>query len=94
MWFPLQFKVGDEVFLMNPRSVKQKVALGTISGVPGEHTFHGQDIPSGWWRVDVRVVLQEGVSLMFPNERGDQYMIEDAKGAPAMWTEKNLKLVA
>jgi hypothetical protein len=89
----LQFKVGDEVFLMNLRAVKMKVALGTISGVPGEHQYHGKDIPRGWWRVDVRLVLQEGVSLMYPNDKGDQYMIQDVKGGNTMWGETNLKLV-
>ena len=91
MLFFLQFKVGDEVFLMNPRATRTKLALGTISGVPGEQEFHFQEIPPGWRKVDVRLVLQEGVPLMFPWERGDQLMIEDVKGSCALWAERHLK---
>ena len=79
---------------MNPRSVRQKVALGSISNVPGEHQFHGEDIPEGWWRADVSNVLTPGVALMYPNERADQYKIEDAKGSVAMWSEKYIKSIS
>ena len=91
MLFFLQFKVGDYVFLINPRSSRSKVALGTISGVPGEQEFHSQEIPPEWRKVDVRIVLQEGVALMFPWERGDQLKIEDVKGSCALWAERHLK---
>jgi len=59
--------------------------------VPGEHKYHFENIPEGWWKVDVRTILHEGVSLMYPNEKGDQYNIEDVKGSSAMWGEKYLK---
>lgn len=87
----LQFKVGDEVFLMNPWAVRQKAALASISSVLGEHKFHKEDILEGWWRVDVSNVLTAGVALMFPNERADQHRIEDAKGSTAMWAERFIK---
>lgn len=76
---------------MNPRAMRQKAALASISGVAGEHKFHGKDIPEGWWRVDVSNVLTIGVALMFPNERADQHRIEDAKGSTAMWAERFIK---
>ncbi len=77
---------------MNPRAVKKKVAIGTISGVAGEHKLHFKDIPEGWWKVDVRDILQQGVALMYPNDKGEQYKIEDVKGSCTMWSEKYIKL--
>ena len=76
---------------MNPRSIRQKVALGFINGVSGEHKFYGEDIPEGWWRADVCNVLTPGVALMYPNDRAEQYRIEDTKGSIAMWAEKYIK---
>ena len=78
---------------MNLRSIRQKVALGFISGVSGEHKFLGEDIPEGWWRVDVCNVLTPGVALMYPNDRAEQYKIEDTKESVAMWAEKYIKPV-
>ena len=64
----LQFNMKDEVWLMNPRSKRQKVALGSVSGFPGKHKFHFKDILEGRLRVDVQDVLAPGVALMFPND--------------------------
>ena len=54
---------------MNLRSIRQKEALGFISGVSREHKFHEEDIPEGWWRANVCNVLTPGVALMYPNDR-------------------------
>ena len=56
---------------MNLRSIRQKVALGFISSVPGEHKFHGEDIPEEWWRADVCNVLTPRVALMYPNDHAE-----------------------
>jgi hypothetical protein len=85
------FNVGDEVFLMNPRAVRQKVASGMVSGIPGSHKYHGKDIPPSWLKVDIREALQTGVHLMFPNAAADMEFVEDAKGSCAMWDQKYIK---
>ena len=78
---------------MNPRSVRHKVATATISGLPGQHRYHGEEIPDTWFKVDVREILIPGVPLMYPNERGDQHNIEDTKGGNTVWDQKYLKLM-
>lgn len=88
----LQFKVGDEVFLMNPRAHRQKVATARISGLLGESKFHFREIPQSWVKVDVLSILQPGVALMFPYEEADMALIEDAKGSTALWDTKYIKL--
>ena len=80
----LQFNIGDEVFLMNPRAVKQKVVSKTISRVVGEHKFHFKDIPELWWKVDMYVIMHTGVALMYPNDDADMSLIRHAKGLAAM----------
>lgn len=87
------FHVGDEVFLMNPRAVRQKVATATVSGLPGSHKFHGMDVPTSWLRVDLREVLQNRVALMFPNDAAGMALVEDAKGSTAIWDQEYVKLV-
>jgi hypothetical protein len=64
----LQFSIGQEVWLINPRSYRQKVATGTISGFGGEHNFHFIPIPETWFKVDVRVALVGDVALISPYE--------------------------
>jgi hypothetical protein len=64
----VKFSMGQEVWLMNPRSYRQEVATGTISGLGREHKFYFIPIPETWFKVDVRVVLVGDVALMFPIE--------------------------
>jgi hypothetical protein len=42
--FVLQFALGEEVWLINPKRSTQKVASGKVSGVAGEHKFHFKEI--------------------------------------------------
>jgi hypothetical protein len=63
--------MGQEVWLMNPKSVWQKISTGTISGIGGEHQFHCMPIPENWFKVDIRVALQGDVALMFANEAAE-----------------------
>lgn len=88
----LQYRCGDEVFLLNPRAHKQKVAVGKISGLPGKHTYHCNDIPETWFKVDIHDILQGEVALMFPNAQGDQEVIKDVKGSCTIWSQKYLKM--
>jgi hypothetical protein len=57
--------MGQEVMLMNPRSARQKVASGTLSGFGGQHKFHFKDIPEKWFKVDVREIHFQNIPLMF-----------------------------
>lgn len=86
------FELGDEVFLMNPRAVRQKVASGAISGLSGQHKFHGSEIPKSWVKVDVRDILQPGCALMFPNSAADMDFVEQAKGSAAIWDTKYITI--
>ena len=49
---------------MNPQSVCQKVASGTISSIGGQHKFHFMEIPPGWMKIDVQEALALTVPLM------------------------------
>jgi hypothetical protein len=89
---PLQYRCGDEVYLINPRVNRQKVAVGNISGLPGKHKFHFTDIPETWFKVDVREILQKGVALMFPFHADDQNVIDDVTGTSTVWNQKYLKM--
>ena len=87
----LQYHCGDEVFLINPRVSRQKVAVGNISGIPGIHKFHSLDIPENWFKVEVKEVFHGGVALMFPNAADDQEKLDDVKGTFTVWDQKYLK---
>ncbi len=90
----VQYGIGDEVFLMNPRAIRHKAAIGKISGMPGKHKFHFQDIPENWFKIDVHEILIPGVKLMFPSRDDEQDKIEDVKGTATLWDSKYLKAVA
>lgn len=89
----VQFVIGDEVFLMNPRAPRQKAAVGKISGILGKHKFHFQDIPENWFKIDVQDVLLPGVKLMSPNADDEHTKIEDVKGTSTVWDQKYLKAI-
>jgi hypothetical protein len=50
---------------MNPRSSKQKVATGVISGVGGEDKFHFNVIPDTWFKIDVKESFVPHIPLMW-----------------------------
>jgi hypothetical protein len=64
----VQFALGQEVWLVNPRSHRQKVVVGTVSSIGGQQKFHGATIPESWFKIDVREALMPEVPLMFLNE--------------------------
>ena len=76
---------------MNPRNSRNKVASGTISGLPGEHKFHFQDIPKNWFKVDVRDAHCPNALLMFPNENADQIKVKDAVKGNTIWDGRYMK---
>jgi hypothetical protein len=83
--------MGQEVWLMNPRSVRQKVALGTVSGISGQHRFHFMEIPVGWMKVDITEVLASNVMLMMENRDAEQEKVKDAVGSSVLWNQKFMK---
>jgi hypothetical protein len=87
----VKFSMGQEVWLMNPRSYKQKAAIDTISDFGGEHKFHFIPIPETWFKVDVRVALVGDVALMFPNEDAEQMKVKDVVGSSAIWDLRYIK---
>jgi hypothetical protein len=56
---------------MNPRNIKQKVAVGVVSGFGGIDKFHFQTIPESWLKVDVKEVVCPNAALMYPHEPAD-----------------------
>jgi hypothetical protein len=89
----LQFLVGEEVWLMNPKRSTQKVASGKVSGIGGEHKFHFKEIPEKWFKVDVQEALLPETTLMQPNEDADQHVVGDVVGIAVIWDQKHLKIV-
>jgi hypothetical protein len=87
----VKFSMGQEVWLMNPRSYRQKVATDTISNFGGEHKFHFTPIPETWFKVDVRVALVGDVALMFPNEDTEQMKVKDVVGSSVIWGSLYIK---
>jgi hypothetical protein len=73
----MQFEMGQEMCLFNPRSMRQKVASGTVSGIPGQHKFHFSEIPERWFKVNVRESHCPIVTLMFPMEDAEQTTVKD-----------------
>ena len=89
----MQYREGDEVWLFNPRMTRQRVAVGKISGLPGQHQFHFCDIPETWFKVDVITILQPSVPLMYPNAEAEHSIIEHVKGTSTIWDQKYLKTI-
>jgi hypothetical protein len=86
--------MGQEVWLMNPRSARQKVASGTISGLAGEQKFHFRDIPDKWFKVDVREAHYPNASLMFPDDDADQIKVKDVLKGNTIWDGRYMKSTA
>ena len=76
---------------MNPRSTKQKLVVGRISGLGGVDMFHCLPIPSFWYRIDVTQVLQPNVPLMFENKDDVQFVLKDVKGGNTIWDSEYIQ---
>jgi hypothetical protein len=90
----VKFTMGQEVWLLNPRAVKQKVARATISGIAAVHNFHFQVIPAGWLKVDVLEAIVPGADLMFSNDAADQSTVGDIVNGNGIWNLKFVKPIA
>jgi hypothetical protein len=87
----MQFVMGQEVWLLNPRSQRKKVATGKISGYGMVDKFHFTPIPDNWFKVDVHETLMPDVALMFPNSDAEQEKVKDAVGTVAIWDQKFMR---
>jgi hypothetical protein len=83
--------MGQQVWLMNPRNQKHKVAATVVSGIGGVDKFHGSTFPESWYKVDVKEVLSPNVPLLYPHETGDQNVLKDVVGSNALWDERLIK---
>ena len=88
------FTKGCKVYLLNPRSVRQKVGAGAVSGIGGIDKFHFMLIPENWFKIDVREVLQPNVPLMYPKEDANQEKLKDVQGSNAIWDRKYMKVAS
>ena len=79
---------------MNPRSVKQKVAVGKIIGLEGVDMFYYLIIPKSWCKIDVKEVLQPNVPLMFEKEDADQIVLKDVRGENTIWNSECLQFTS
>jgi hypothetical protein len=76
---------------MNPQNVKQKVAIGVVSGFGGIDKFHFKTIPDSWLKVDVKEVVYPNAALMYPHKAVDQIVLKDVLGGNSLWEEKYVK---
>jgi hypothetical protein len=79
---------------MNPRSVRQKVASGTICGLTGEQKFYFRDIPDKWFKVDVREADCPNTSLMFSDDDAIQIKVKDVVKGNTIWDGRYMKNAA
>jgi hypothetical protein len=79
------------VCLMNPKNLKQKVAVGVVSGFGGIDKFHFNTIPKSWLKVDVKEVMSSNIDLMYPNEAANQHVVKDVVGGNTLWDEKFIR---
>ena len=66
--------------LMNPKNLKQKVAVGVVSGFRRIDKFHFNTIPESWLKVDVKEVMSPNVDMIYPNEVANQHVVKDVVG--------------
>ena len=90
----MQFLLGQEVWLLNPRWTTWKVVVGTISGLPGGHKFHFRDILENWIKVDLQEALQPKSVVMYPSDDADQNIVADAVGSATLWDQKHIKIAS
>lgn len=67
------------------------VGLGTITGLPGEDTFHSAQFESPFLRVMITDVCAPTVSLPFPNKDEGHLTLGDVKGINTLWNSKFLR---
>lgn len=76
----------QEVALVNPMSQTTKAALGIVSCI-------NEDIPKGWFKVDMREALHPNTALIVENLVVDQEKLVDVVGANVIWNSKDIKSI-
>jgi hypothetical protein len=87
----VQYTMGQQVCLMNPKNSKQRVAVRFVSGFAGIDTFHFRPIPDTWLKVDVKEVTTPTAALMYPNEDADQHQVKHVLCGNTLWDERFIK---
>jgi hypothetical protein len=87
----VQYTMGQQVCLMNPKKSKQRVAVGFVSGFGGIDTFYFRPIPDAWLKVDVKEVTTPTVALMYPNEHVEKFQMKHVLGGNTLWDERFIK---
>jgi hypothetical protein len=87
----VQYTMGQQVCLMNPKNSKQRVAVGFVSGFEGIDTFYFRPIPNAWLKVDVKEVMIPTAALMHPNKDADQLQVKHVLGGNTLWYERFIK---
>jgi hypothetical protein len=87
----VQYCMGQQVCLINPKNVKQKVAVGIVSGFGRIDKFHFNTIPESWLKVDVKEVVSPNADLMYPNENANQHLLKDVVGGNTVWDVKFIR---
>jgi hypothetical protein len=73
---------------MNPKNLKQKVAVGVVRSFGGIDKFHFNTILESWLKVDVKEVMSSIADLMYLHKGADQYVMKDVVGGITLWDEK------
>jgi hypothetical protein len=76
---------------MNPKNIKQKVAVGIVSGFGGIDKIHFKTILKSWLKVDVKEVVSPNADLMYPNKNADKHLLNDVVGGNTVWDEKFIR---
>jgi hypothetical protein len=87
----VQYTMGQQVCLMNPKNSKQRVAVGFVSGFGGIDTFYFHPIPDAWLKVDMKEVTTPTAALMYPKEDAHQLQVKHVLGGNTLWDERFIK---
>lgn len=86
-----QFSKGDAVELRSIVDRSTIVAIGKITGLPGEDRFHCVLIESPWVRVAIKEVLCGDIALPHPIPGEKQVYLRDVRGMNTLWSCRLLR---
>lgn len=69
----------------------ETIAVGKITGLPGEDSFHCANIDYPYVCVMVTSVAKAYLALPFPNPDEGQNFLGDVKGANILWSSKFMR---
>lgn len=81
----------QQVCLMNPQNVKQKVVVGVVSGFRGTNEFYFKTIPDLWLKVHMKEVVCPNTAFMYPHKGANESVIKDDMDGNALWKEEFIR---